>query len=101
MLIASINKGQFPIAAVSLIFIVALIKMPQGDVTKVMLRFLELAENGAIAGYILAAAILGGWFFHARFQRRKFMQEMERLSSERTRLQTTALGGRIKSSEGT
>jgi hypothetical protein len=100
VLIASINKGQFPTAAVSLIFIVALIKMPQGDLSRLMFRFLELAENGNITGYVLALILLGCWFFHARFQHRRFTEELRRLSHERTQLQVRALEHRVKSSEG-
>jgi hypothetical protein len=100
VLIASINKGQFPVAALALILILALMRMPDDDVSRLMFRLLDLMESGRLGGYVLWAGTLAGWLIHSRFQRRTFTAEMERVVRERTELQVRLLGNRVKSSEG-
>jgi hypothetical protein len=100
VLVASMNKGQFPLAIVALIFIVIIVKMPAEDVSKLMFHVVERLEQGQMIGYVLAVFFAMGWFFHARFQRRLINDEMQRISQQRTSLQARTLGKRIKSSEG-
>lgn len=99
VLIASINKGQFPIALLAIIAVVMLMRMPPEDIGKLVLRLLDAAERRWVVGYALCAVTALGWFFHARFQRRVIDGEVARVCDERTRLQQQALGNIVKSSE--
>jgi hypothetical protein len=100
VLIASISKGQFPVASVVLILMVAMLRMPPEDVSELMFRLLEAAERSWVSGYLLAAALLVGWIYHARHQRRRMTQDMERISAELSALQAQVLATSVRSSEG-
>jgi hypothetical protein len=100
VLVASMNKGQFPIAALSLVFIIMVIKMPSSDVAKLVFRLLDGAEATRAAGWILFLLTVAAWYMHSRMLRRRCAMELGRVTSERNRLQRTTLGkSRVKSSE--
>jgi len=100
ILIASINKGQFLVALAGLICLTIVFRMPPQDLSRLVFRLLDIAENRYLAGYMLAATFLVGWLLHSKYQRRQITRELQRLSGERNYLQTKALGDRVKSSEG-
>jgi len=100
VLIASMNKGQFPLALVSLIVVTLILKMPSDDVSKLVFSLIEKLESGVLVTNLMLIASLGGWFFHAKYQRRIITVEIERLSEERTALQYSQIGNRVKSSKG-
>ena len=96
--IASMNKGQFPILVVGVIFVVALLRMPPGDVGKLMLKFLEALERHELFGYVASLVLAMSWFFHSRFQRKTITDEITRLADERDKLQAQ-LNIKLKSSD--
>lgn len=98
VLVASINKGQFPIAVVSLIAMSLIWRMPQSDVGTLVFRIIDDLEDGSLFGYLLAGALAGGWFVHARYQRRVITSEIDRVSQERDHLQRKG-GAAVRSSE--
>jgi len=100
VLVASINKGQLPVALLGFIIVVVILKMPGGEVAKLVLRLVDVSERKWVIGYVVAIALALCWYFHARYQRRYFTGEMNRLSRERTALQEKMLGEHVKSSEG-
>jgi ABC-type multidrug transport system permease subunit len=100
ILIASMNKGQFPVAIIALVLIVMILKMPAADVSRLVFHVLGLLERGSLLGYCLSSVLGMGWLLHARFQRRLIQDEMRRISEQRTSLQARALGKRIRSSGG-
>jgi hypothetical protein len=100
VLVASINRGQFLIAIVGIVVMIAVMKMPQADVSKLIFRLVESMENGKLLGYLLAVVLALSWFYHARWQRRLIAEEMQRIGQLRTELQSKVLGKRLKSSEG-
>jgi len=100
VLIASMNKGQFPAALIAMVVLSIILRMPPSDVSALMFRLLDVAEEERLIGYVLAVVSLLGWFFHARYQRKLITQEMRRVSGERNQLQARELGKRVKSSEG-
>jgi hypothetical protein len=100
VLIASMNKGQFPAALIAIVVLSMIWRMPPGDLSKLIFRFLDVAEEERLVGYVVSVASLLGWFFHARYQRKLITQEMQRISGERNQLQARELGKRVKSSEG-
>jgi len=98
VLIASMNKGQFPLALFGMILIVLIIRMPPQDVSALAFRIVEDLKAGYLAGYAVSAGAFGGWFVHARIQRRVIADELERIARLRTELQKRELGSRVKSS---
>lgn len=100
VLVASINKGQFPLAVFALISGLLIFKMPPEDVSKLVFEVLDMLHRWELAGYFLSFFGFGGWFIHAKWQRQIITNEMRRLSSERTTVQGSKIGsGLIKSSE--
>lgn len=97
VLVASISKGQFPVATVTLIAIVVIVKMPSEDLSKLIFLVVDRLEHGQLVGYLLALVFAIGWMFHARFQRRLIDEEMQRMSRHEASLQVDK---RIESSEG-
>ena len=100
VLIASMNKGQFPAALLAMVVLSMIWRMPPVDVSKLMFRLLDVAEEERLVGYVVSVVSLFGWFFHARYQRKLINQEMLRISDERNQLQARELGKKVKSSEG-
>ena len=99
VLIASINKGQFPVAFLGFIIMVVILKMPGQDVSTLVFRLLDASERKWAIGYVTAVLLALCWYFHASYQRKFFTREMQRLSRERTALQERMLGKQIRSSE--
>jgi hypothetical protein len=99
VLIASMNKGQFPLALLALIILAFLFKMPPNDVSQLAFAILENIVNGSLLGYLLGGGTTIGWFIHSKWQRRVLHEEIERLSLERNELQQKLLTDNIRSSE--
>jgi len=100
VLIASINKGQFPFAILGLVLLTLILKMPSEDVSKLVFRLVDGAERDSLSGYFLSLLFLVGWYAHARYQRRVISGEIVRMAAERNALQSKSLGQqRIKSSK--
>lgn len=81
------------------VVLVIVLRMPPEDVSGLAFRILDAAERRAIGGYVLAAILLVAWIIHARYQRKQFRIEFERISSERNDAQARVLGNRVQSSE--
>jgi hypothetical protein len=74
VLIASLNKGQFPAALVAMIVLSMIWRMPPAALGKLGSRLFDIAEQKSLVGYGAAVLFLSGWFFHARYQRRLIKQ---------------------------
>lgn len=92
VLIAAMSKGQLPLATVALLFIIMILKMPGEDVSKLAFNFLALLGKGGILGGVLFVLSLTGWAIHAKWQRRVFGREVDRLAHERNNWQRKVLG---------
>ena len=99
VLIASMNKGQFPIACLTLFGMLMVYRMPPADVSKLVFQLEEHLASMAFTGYLLSFFLGGGWFFHARWQRKVITAEMERIGNEKTLLQEKALSIKTESSQ--
>lgn len=86
VLIASINKGQFPLACLTLFGMLIIYRMPGPDVSQLVFRLEEHFANGSYIGYMLAVLFGGGWLLHARWQRRIIASEMNRIGEEKSSL---------------
>jgi len=70
VLVASINKGQFLVAIVGIIFLVIVVKMPEKDVSKLAFEIVEDLKTLHLLGYALFVVTLGFWYLHAQLMRR-------------------------------
>lgn len=94
------NKGQFPIALVGLIFVIMILKMPSEDVSKLVFKLFDALIMRYIFGYVAAVVAIGGWFIHSKWQRRIITVEMKRIARERDKWQRQILGNSgLQSSE--
>jgi hypothetical protein len=99
VLVSSMAKGQAPLFVVAGIFALMVVKMPAEDVSKLVFRILDALEHGYLFGYVGTVLSVGGWFVHAKVQRRTIHEEMKRLAEHRTKLQLQQ-GTDLESSEG-
>ncbi len=81
-----------------LIFLAMVLKLSPSDVSRLLFHILDLLEKGYIVGYALLGPALLGWFMHARWQRRLFAKENERITEERDFYQQKAIQAPIESS---
>ena len=80
VLVASISKGQFPVALLGIIVLASVLKMPPADVSTLVFRIVELLSSGRWAGYVLALLVSLGWWRHARYLRHSLDAEMRRMN---------------------
>ena len=92
VLLASISKGQFPMAMGCIIAVVMVLKMPAEDVSKLVFQILKGVEEMRLVGYLTTLVALIGWFYHAQWQRKMMAKEVNRIAGERNRLQSERLG---------
>lgn len=98
VLVASLNRGQFPVALMGLILVIALVRISPADLSRLIFRILDVAEAHQYGGWALSVVISLAWTHQSKRQRREITAEMGRLSEQRNWLQQIALNGRIKSS---
>jgi len=98
--VASINKGQFPIAIAGAIVLIIIWKMPPQDVSKLAFEILGTVASSSGIGYLFAVLFGCGWSVHAKWQRRNCELELKRVADERNHWQSKTLEIDIESSEG-
>ena len=96
--IASMSKGQFPLAILGILAMIIILKMPSEDISNLAAKFIGLLSEWKIVGYVGAIFLAFGWFFHSKFQRRTFSDEVRRISEERNILQEKLTGKKNRSS---
>lgn len=99
VLITSINKGQFPLAIFGLILLTVVGRMPQKDLSVFMFQVLDKLVRGYLLGYLLAGGLSVGWLAHAKWQRKSFVDEIDRMAGERDKSQQRGLGNKVVSSK--
>jgi hypothetical protein len=77
VLVASINKGQFPIAMVGIIFLAMIVKMPDADVTKLAFQILDDLKTLHLLGYFLTLVVIILWYKHAQLLRNQLLARTE------------------------
>lgn len=98
VLLRIVGRGQLLLFFFGFIIFVMVIRMPQGEIGPLLHRMLEIFEVHHLLGYFLFVCALIGWGYHARAQRRWWHDEMDRVSKERNKVQTHALGDKVKNS---
>jgi len=99
ILIASINKGQLPLAGVILFLLILAAKMPSEQAGKLLFELLGLFVKGYLLGWVLFVVTLFSWFIHVKIQRKTITNEMSRIGDEKTQLQKKLIPHSIESSE--
>lgn len=97
--VTAINKGQFPVVLLGLLFVILAVRLPPQDLKEFASRIIEYLKSGYLLGYLLFIITLTGWFFHAKRLRRKSYIEQERIGDEKSDLQKKHLPGKVKSSK--
>lgn len=98
VLVASLNRGQFPMAVMGLIAVIAVCRMPAADLSRLIFRLLDAAEAREYGGYVLAVTIALGWAIHSKRQRREIAAEITRMNEQYARLQQIDPTAQVKSS---
>lgn len=87
ILVASLNKGQFPIAGVLLIFVIIFWRLPENELSIFLNNSFDRFENNYIIGWCLFVISLIGWYIHYRYVNKIHQKEMDRVTQEKERLQ--------------
>jgi hypothetical protein len=90
IMIAAINRGQFPFALAALVLIVIILRLPQEDVSALAHQLIELVERMHILGFIAFGLTAILWYVHARWQREAISSEFEEIVKERDYFQKAA-----------
>ena len=98
VLIASMNKGVFPVALISGITALIIIKIPDKSIAVLVNRIIDNLINLKLAAYFLLVVVFIAWRVHTKVQRKTFTGEIDRLAKERTALQKQLSNKKIKSS---
>ena len=91
VLVASLNKGQFPVACALGILGIIFWRLPKEELSKFLSNLLDRFENNYILGWFLFVLSLFGWYFHNRYVVRTHRNEMDRISNEKNELQNRLL----------
>lgn len=97
VLVASLNRGQFPMAVIGLIAVIAICRMPAADLSRLVFRLLDAAEAHAYGGYVLTVTIALAWAIHSMRLRREFTAEIKRLNEQCTRHPQMGPSAHVKS----
>ena len=87
-----LSRGKLLPITISLIIIIAILKMPAKDVSKLVFDIYGNLIDTSILGYVLFLVALFCWGIHLRLQRRINAREVKRLSEERNNWQKKAMG---------
>lgn len=99
IIVVSMNKGQLPILAFAGVIALLVWRMPATDIPPLIDRILTRLESGELVGWLLTLLLVIGWYSHARWLRREYAEEFERIGKEKSRLQEGAAGRRLQSSQ--
>ena len=97
--IASMNKGQFPLAIVGVIFIISISKLSEENTAKLILKLVDSFVNLHLLGWFLFIMSLFGWFLTAKLLRKSHSDEIKRIAEHKTELQQKVLNKKLKSSK--
>lgn len=92
VLLEGLSRGKLLPITISLIVIVAIVRMPSEDVSKLVFDIYTDLVGKKIIGYVLFSVSLICWGMHLRWQRRVNAREVHRLSKERNEWQKKAIG---------
>ena len=75
VLVASIERGQFLVATISLIVTIIVLKLPGEAMSALIVKFLDSLERACFLGYVIAVVLAVSWFWRSRRHRQSLMRE--------------------------
>lgn len=99
IVVTSMNKGQFPILCIFIPIFIILWRLPEKDLSDIVLKMVDYFAKGELVSYVLLLAVLIGWFVQAKTARTYHTEEMNRVAQEKSRLQNELAKKNFKSSE--
>lgn len=99
VLIASMNRGQFPYAVLGTIFIVMIVKMPPDKVSELAFAILKQLQTLRLLGWALSLVLALGWFFSSKKHRKHHSGETKRIAGEKKFLQEEVVKRKLESSD--
>lgn len=85
--VASMNKGQFPIAIFGAIIIILILKMSSEDSSKLVFELMGKFSSLYLLGWFLFIVVIMCWYFSNKNLRRIQALEMKRVTEEKKILQ--------------
>jgi hypothetical protein len=98
VVVTAINRGQLPVLGLLFLVALVLLKMPEEDVSKLVFSIVESFRRWELVAYPLLLITVGGWCWHAKWMRKAFSDEAERIGREKSVLQSVVSGVKYKSS---
>jgi hypothetical protein len=83
MIVASINKGQFPFIILGIVSIVLIIRLPPNDVVSLTDRVLEHFNLMYVGGWLLSFLLIILWIILGRMSKKDLIDELNRISKEK------------------
>jgi hypothetical protein len=68
VLLASIDKSQFPLALTAIIVLAVVWKLSPADLAHLLVRLVTFAERRSVVGYVAATISVVGWVLHVRYK---------------------------------
>ncbi len=93
-----ISTGQLPFVAFVLLLGFLVSRTPTENISEVWRLLQQMLDRRSGLGYTLSVLSTAGWIVHARYQRRRFERESERIASERNEAQQLHFDKKLKSS---
>lgn len=98
VIITSLVRGQLLPVLLFFLILTMILKMPSADVTKVMTVIWHGLKSGYLGGYALSLALVGGWQWHVKWQRKNYETRLREMAKARDDAQGHALPGLLESS---
>ena len=100
VLIASMNKGQLPVLAVSACVFLMIFRMPSGDVSTLANEIVARLVDWTLVGWGMTLVIAFCWWFQAKQARTEYTAELARIGEQKSRAQDVAAGQKFPGSRG-
>ncbi|MFW5700636.1 MAG: hypothetical protein ACOCWM_03015 [Cyclobacteriaceae bacterium] len=99
VLLASMSKGQFPLAIFSFVLIILILRLPSNETVVIFNKILDLFSNLSLLGWLLAVFFLIAWHISLKRQRKVHNNEVKRMAIEKKELQEILLDRKIETSQ--
>lgn len=100
VLIASMNKGQLPVLAVSACVFLMIFRMPKEDVSVLASEIVARLVDWTLVGWATTIVISFCWWFQAKHARSEYTAELARIGEQKSRAQDAAAGQKFPGSRG-
>src|SRR5260370_18917591 len=78
-----ISTGQLPLVLLLVVLLFLVYRTPAENIAQVWVVLAQMLDRKSGLGYAIGGGATAGWAIHARYQRRKFARELERIGEEK------------------